>query len=324
MIIFAFDTTSEYGGAGILRGRECLASVTTAEYATASERISGHLDYSVVLFQMTDRLLRETGLKFDDIELFAVANGPGSFTGIRVGVAAAQAWGQVFERPVFGVPVLEAMADESRSETDWAVPIMDARRGEFFVAALRSSRQRGAIEPRTHDSGSEGRNPRGELQDAARELGPGGSRMPLPDPNLPFPAFGFQSRGLNFQEAFILNPDSVREFVSALKASGDVTCIAREHDSHAKALRSGLVCGGAILRGESPAAGDEVCSLPEQEALDRSVRLPLRWHTVRESLVHAIGRLALRASQEGRLLAPAELDAFYIRRPDAEIRRQDD
>jgi len=63
---------------------------------------------------------------------FAISNcsrsqRPGSFTGIRVGVAAAQAWAQAFARPVLGASVLEAMVEEARPESDCAVAVMDAR-----------------------------------------------------------------------------------------------------------------------------------------------------------------------------------------------------
>jgi tRNA threonylcarbamoyladenosine biosynthesis protein TsaB len=133
MLILAFDTTSEHGGAALFRDLDCLA-------CAASERAG---TYSITLFQMVDKLLKEAGAKaipgvsLRDIELYAVANGPGSFTGIRVGLAAAQAWAKAFDRPVRGVSVLEAMVDEARPETDLAIPILDARRGEFYLGSFR-------------------------------------------------------------------------------------------------------------------------------------------------------------------------------------------
>lgn len=140
MLVLAFDTTSEYGGAGIFRDAKCLASLANEGPANT---------YSVSLFEMVGRLFdgaRDSGRKLGlrDIELFAVANGPGSFTGIRVGLAAAQAWAKAFERPARGVSVLEAMVDEGAPETDWAVPILDARRGEFYFGLYRRVQQAGA------------------------------------------------------------------------------------------------------------------------------------------------------------------------------------
>ena len=129
MIILAFDTTSEHGGVAIYRDLERLGEAEN----------QGNANYSVTLFEMTDRLLARLNLTLRDIDLFAVATGPGSFTGIRVGVAAAQGWAQAFERPVRGISVLEAMVEAARRETDWAVPLLDARRAEFYAAVFRRS-----------------------------------------------------------------------------------------------------------------------------------------------------------------------------------------
>ena len=71
------------------------------------------------------------------LDALAVSAGPGSFTGIRVGLAAAQAWARAFERPARGISVLEAMVDEASPEDDLAVPILDARRGEFYLGLYR-------------------------------------------------------------------------------------------------------------------------------------------------------------------------------------------
>lgn len=127
MLILALDTTSELGGVGIYRDRECLATLANEGPANI---------YSVSLFQMVERLLAETSVRLVDIELFAAANGPGSFTGIRVGLAAAKAWATAFGRSARGVSVLEAMVEEARPQSDLVVPILDARRGEFFLSVF--------------------------------------------------------------------------------------------------------------------------------------------------------------------------------------------
>jgi hypothetical protein len=102
MLILAVDTTSEVGGVAIFEGKECLASVANDGAANI---------YSITLFQMVDRLVAEARAKahaqlkaLSDIELYAATNGPGSFTGIRVGLAAAQGWAKAFGRPVLGIP----------------------------------------------------------------------------------------------------------------------------------------------------------------------------------------------------------------------------
>src|SRR5215831_13263731 len=138
MLMLAFNTTDEHGGAAIYRDTKCLA--VAANTSSAS--------YSITLFQMVDALLHQTQLSLRDIELFAVAHGPGSFTGIRVGVAAAQAWGTAFSRPVRGVSVLEAMVEEAQPETRLAVAILDARRREFFVSLFERADSTGIFSQR--------------------------------------------------------------------------------------------------------------------------------------------------------------------------------
>jgi len=86
---------------------------------------------------MVEQLLAMTGRKLQEIDLIAVANGPGSFTGIRVGVAAAQGWAKALGRPVRAVSVLTAMVRQALPETPWVAPIIDARRGEFYLGLFR-------------------------------------------------------------------------------------------------------------------------------------------------------------------------------------------
>src|SRR6516162_4618503 len=135
MLILALNTTDDHGGTALYRGAESLA-------ATANESST---TYSISLFQMVGELLRRASLSLSDIELFAVAHGPGSFTGIRIGVAAAQAWGTAFSRPVRGISVLEAMAEEARPDGRLALPILDARRGEFFLSLFERLDSTGAL-----------------------------------------------------------------------------------------------------------------------------------------------------------------------------------
>jgi len=126
MLILAFDTTSDKGGLGVYRDQECLALVPNSGAANL---------YSISLFEMAELAFSQAHLQQADIELYAVANGPGSFTGIRVGLAAARAWGRAFSKPVRGVSMLEALANRPRLTSQWAFPILDARRGEFFLGA---------------------------------------------------------------------------------------------------------------------------------------------------------------------------------------------
>ncbi|HEX5413492.1 MAG TPA: tRNA (adenosine(37)-N6)-threonylcarbamoyltransferase complex dimerization subunit type 1 TsaB [Terriglobia bacterium] len=128
MRVLAIDTTTEHGGAAVYDGDTCLSLVQNEEPASR---------YAVTLFNLVHRALAQAVREYSDIELYAVSNGPGSFTGIRVGLAAAQGWGKAFGRPVRGVNLLDAMVAQAHPEADWAVPVLDARRGEFFACIYR-------------------------------------------------------------------------------------------------------------------------------------------------------------------------------------------
>jgi tRNA threonylcarbamoyl adenosine modification protein YeaZ len=127
MRILAIDTTSEFGGVAVYESNKCLSIALNTEPASR---------YAVSLFELAERALAEADTGFADIDLYAVSNGPGSFTGIRVGLAAAQGWAKAFEKPVKGVNLLEAMVEQACPAADWAVPVLDARRGEFFVGVF--------------------------------------------------------------------------------------------------------------------------------------------------------------------------------------------
>jgi tRNA threonylcarbamoyladenosine biosynthesis protein TsaB len=127
MLILGFDTTSPEGGVALHREGESLGDL----------RADGKANYSVALFEMTDRLLANACVPLQDVDVFAAATGPGSFTGIRVGLAAAQGWAKAFDRRVCGVSVLEAMVVAARPQGDAALPLLDARRGEFYGGLFR-------------------------------------------------------------------------------------------------------------------------------------------------------------------------------------------
>lgn len=93
--------------------------------------------YSSRIFRQLEFLLKELDLSFDSFDLFAVNAGPGSFTGLRVGLTAAKAWADAFCRPVVGVSGLEAVAAEAIAGADHVVPVMDARRGQLYAGSYK-------------------------------------------------------------------------------------------------------------------------------------------------------------------------------------------
>ena len=97
------------------------------------------LTHSRTLLAMAEDILKNNELTLDDIDVVAVANGPGSFTGVRIGVAAAKglAWGA--DKPVCGVSTLEAMAHHLADREGIVAAVMDARRGQVYNALFEAS-----------------------------------------------------------------------------------------------------------------------------------------------------------------------------------------
>ena len=94
------------------------------------------------MFRQLDFLLTELKLSHDAFDLFAVNSGPGSFTGLRVGLTAAKGWAEAYGKPVAAISALEAVAAESRGGSV-LLPVLDARRGEVYFGFYR--RQQGQL-----------------------------------------------------------------------------------------------------------------------------------------------------------------------------------
>ncbi len=124
MKILAFETSAKAVSVALLDGQKLLAE---------SYQNTG-LTHSQTLMVMAEDLLKQCGLCPQDVDAVAVANGPGSFTGVRIGAAAAKgfAWGA--EKPLVGVSTLEAMAFHLQPCEGYICPVMDARREQVYNA----------------------------------------------------------------------------------------------------------------------------------------------------------------------------------------------
>lgn len=94
--------------------------------------------HSATLMPMAEQLLRDCEIKPGDIDCVAVAKGPGSFTGVRIGVAAAKGLAWAAEKPICGVSTLEAMAMQMAHVKGLICPVMDARRQQVYNALFES------------------------------------------------------------------------------------------------------------------------------------------------------------------------------------------
>lgn len=115
MLTLAFDTATDVATVALVRDSEVLG-----------ERRSR----AVTVLADADELLREAGCSPRDVDLLVVGVGPGSFTGTRIGLAAARGVGLALDVPVAGVSTLDALA----AGAPGAVPVIDARRREVFTS----------------------------------------------------------------------------------------------------------------------------------------------------------------------------------------------
>ena len=103
------------------------------------------LTHSVTLMPLLDGMLQNAALTLKNMDLLAVAAGPGSFTGLRIGVSALKGLAWAEDKPCCGVSTLEAMAQNGRLFTGTVVCAMDARRSQVLPADWR--RRMGCISP---------------------------------------------------------------------------------------------------------------------------------------------------------------------------------
>jgi tRNA threonylcarbamoyladenosine biosynthesis protein TsaB len=94
-------------------------------------------DYSSWLLPAVNGSLASCGLGMKDVEAYAVAAGPGSFTGVRVGLTTVKAWGEVYGKPIVAVSRLEALAIQATGGTPYVAAFADARRAQVFGAVYR-------------------------------------------------------------------------------------------------------------------------------------------------------------------------------------------
>ena len=123
MLILALDTCDARGSIAVLRDDSVLAAIGH----------EGAEDYSSWLLPATDRVCAAAEVELGDIEVFAVAAGPGSFTALRVGLTSVKAWSEVYGRPVAAVSRLEAMAESSPSVSRRIAAFVDARRAQIYA-----------------------------------------------------------------------------------------------------------------------------------------------------------------------------------------------
>ena len=225
MVLLAFETSAKAASTALLEDNKLLGE---------SYQNTG-LTHSQTLMVMAENLLKQCGKTVADVSAVAVAAGPGSFTGVRIGVAAAKgfAWGR--ELPCYGVSTLKAMALCLGPYQGYICPVMDARRSQVYNALFYVNR--GELERITEDRAISLEQLKGEL-------------LPLKEP------------------VFLVGDGSVLTYQTL---SGEVSnlVLPPEHRMHQRAAGVALLAAEKIASGEP---GDGAALMPNYLRLSQAER----------------------------------------------------
>ena len=124
MTIIALDSSGTVATVAIARDGRLLAEYT----------VDNGMTHSQTMLPMLDAITRQLDLKMEEVDAVAVAGGPGSFTGLRIGCATAKGIGLAISKPVISVPTLEALAFNVYGTDELVCPMMNARREQIYTA----------------------------------------------------------------------------------------------------------------------------------------------------------------------------------------------
>ncbi len=122
MKVLAVDTSSVVATCAVLDEEKIIGEYSLNQDLSHSEKLS----------PMIKELMDSLKLKIQDIDIFATAIGPGSFTGLRIGIATMNSYAHVVDKPVIGISTLEALAF-NLPNNDIVIPMMDARRDRVYT-----------------------------------------------------------------------------------------------------------------------------------------------------------------------------------------------
>ncbi len=127
MLILAFESSAKAASVALVRDGALLSQYTQCSALT----------HSRTLLPMAEDMMKNAELSLSDVDVIAVAHGPGSFTGIRIGVSAVKGLAWAAEKPCVGVSTLEAMAWHGLAHGGYICPVMDARRSQVYNAIFK-------------------------------------------------------------------------------------------------------------------------------------------------------------------------------------------
>ena len=124
--VLAIDTSGPVAGCAVLKGGK-IVHLTAMNHG---------LTHSETIMPAVDAALEGAGVRCGDVDVFAAVAGPGSFTGVRIGVCAAKGLAHAVGKPCVAVHALEALAMNFYGFDGLCCPILDARRGQVYCAAF--------------------------------------------------------------------------------------------------------------------------------------------------------------------------------------------
>ena len=127
MLILAFESSAKSASVALVKDGALLS-----QYSQCSA-----LTHSRTLLPMAEDMLKNAEVKLSEVDLIAVAHGPGSFTGIRIGVSTVKGLSWAADKPCVGVSTLEAMAWHGLMAGGYVCPVMDARRQQVYNALFK-------------------------------------------------------------------------------------------------------------------------------------------------------------------------------------------
>lgn len=127
MKILAVDTATRIAGSAIVDESGVLAESWLNTGKTHSQKF----------LPMLQDMLKNAGAEMEDMDCFAVTVGPGSFTGLRIGIATVKGFVQILKKPLVGVVTLDALSRNLYGVTGLICPILDARKNEVYTALYR-------------------------------------------------------------------------------------------------------------------------------------------------------------------------------------------
>lgn len=130
-------------------GLTATVAVVEEDRTLAEYTIDYKKTHSQTLLPMIDQITKMIELDFDTIDAIAVAGGPGSFTGLRIGSATAKGLGLAWKKPLIHIPTVDALAYQVYGCEDIICPIMDARRNQVYTGLYTFSRKAGRKEDST-------------------------------------------------------------------------------------------------------------------------------------------------------------------------------